>query len=277
MGDVRTLDTGTEHLLGRVEDGVAVISFNRPERRNALHPEMYDGFDRLLPVLAEDAEVGALVVTGVGGAFCAGGDVRAMDEGNSGGSPRKLSFEERVTDLRRRQRSVSAALNDFPKVTIAALPGPAAGAGLSIALACDLRIAAQRAVITTAFAKVGFSGDFGGSWFLTQMLGAAKARELYLTSDRLTAADAERLGVVNKVLADEDFDAAALAYARGFAQGPVVAYRYIKENINRAVGADLRTCLDAEAVAMSRTAQTEDHREAARAFVEKRNPHFVGH
>ena len=125
---MRTIDTGTEHLLGRVEDGVAVISFNRPERRNALHPEMYDGFDRLLPVLAEDAEVGALVVTGVGGAFCAGGDVRAMDEGNSGGPPQA---ELRGAGHRPapQQRAVSAALNDFPKVTIAALPGPRRGGG----------------------------------------------------------------------------------------------------------------------------------------------------
>lgn len=275
MGDVRTLDTGTETLLGRVEDGVAVLTFNRPDRRNALHPEMFEGFERLLPALAEDGEVGAVLLTGAGGAFCAGGDVRAMDDRNSGRAG-SLSFEDRVTDLRRRQRGVSALLFELPKVTVAALPGAAAGAGLSIALACDLRIAAERAVITTAFAKVGFSGDFGGSWFLTQMLGAAKARELYLTADRIGAAEAERLGIVNQVLPDEGFDAAAVAYARRFAQGPTVAHRYIKENINRATVADLRTCLDAEAVAMSRTGQTEDHREAARAFVEKRDPVFHG-
>ncbi|MPY95526.1 MAG: enoyl-CoA hydratase [Acidimicrobiia bacterium] len=275
MGDDRTLETGTEYLLGRVEDGVAVLTFNRPDRRNALHPAMFEAYEQLLPALAEDTTVGALLLTGAGGAFCAGGDVRAMDDRNSGRT-KSLAFEERVTDLRRRQRGVSALLFEFPKVTIAAIPGPAAGAGLSIALACDLRVAAERAVITTAFAKVGFSGDFGGSWFLTQMLGSAKARELYLTADRLGAAEAERIGILNRVLPDEGFDAAALAYARGFAQGPTVAHRYIKENINRATGADLRTCLDAEAVAMSRTGQTEDHREAARAFVEKRDPVFQG-
>jgi 2-(1,2-epoxy-1,2-dihydrophenyl)acetyl-CoA isomerase len=275
MADGKTLDTGTETLLGRVEDGVAVLTFNRPDRRNALHPEMFEGFERVLPALAEDGEVGAVLLTGAGGAFCAGGDVRAMDDRNSGRG-RSLSFEDRVTDLRRRQRGVSALIFEFPKVTVAALPGAAAGAGLSIALACDLRIAAQRAVLTTAFAKVGFSGDFGGSWFLTQMLGAAKARELYLTADRINAAEAERLGIVNQVLPDDGFDAAAVAYARRFAQGPTVAQRYIKENVNRAIVSDLRTCLDAEAVAMSRLGQTEDHREAARAFVEKRDPVFQG-
>jgi 2-(1,2-epoxy-1,2-dihydrophenyl)acetyl-CoA isomerase len=185
-------------------------------------------------------------------------------------------IEARINDLRSRQAEVSAALHDHPKVTIAALPGAAAGAGLSIALACDLRIAAESAVITTAFAKVGFSGDFGGSWFLTQLIGSAKARELYLTSDRVSAAEALRLGIVNRVAPDDGFEEAALEYARSFAGGPTLAYRYIKENINRAERSDLRTHLDAEAVAMTRLSASEDHREAARAFVEKRAPQFKG-
>jgi 2-(1,2-epoxy-1,2-dihydrophenyl)acetyl-CoA isomerase len=285
MGENRTLDTGTDYLLGRVTDGVAVLTFNRPERRNALHPEMFRGLGRLLPRLADDAGVGAIMLTGAGKAFCAGGDVKAQSEraeaaasggasGSSGGSA--SAIEARINDLRARQAEVSAALHDHPKVTIAALPGAAAGAGLSIALACDLRIAAESAVITTAFAKVGFSGDFGGSWFLTQLIGSAKARELYLTSDRVSAAEALRLGIVNRVVPDDDFETAALAYAQSFAGGPTLAYRYIKENINRAERADLRTHLDAEAVAMTRLGASEDHREAARAFVEKRNPVFKG-
>jgi 2-(1,2-epoxy-1,2-dihydrophenyl)acetyl-CoA isomerase len=284
MGENRTLDTGTDFLLGRVEDGVAVLTFNRPERRNALHPEMFRGLGRLLPRLADDADVGAIMLTGAGKAFCAGGDVKAQSEraeaaasgsgGSSGGSASPI--EARINDLRARQEEVSAALHDHPKVTVAALPGAAAGAGLSIALACDLRIAAESAVITTAFAKVGFSGDFGGSWFLTQLIGSAKARELYLTSDRVSASEALRLGIVNRVVPDDEFEAAALAYAKSFAGGPTLAYRYIKENINRAERADLRTHLDAEAVAMTRLSASEDHREAARAFVEKRDPAFKG-
>lgn len=273
---IETLDTGTEFLLGRIEDGVAVLTFNRPDRRNALHEEMYHAFDRVLPRLAEDDGVGSVLLTGAGGAFCAGGDVQAMNARNRGEATEPPSFENQVTDLRRRQRWVSAALWELPKVTIAALPGAAAGAGLSIALACDLRIAAERAVLTTAFAKVGFSGDFGGSWFLTQLLGAAKARELYLSADRLSAKEAELAGIVNRVVPDADFEEAAFDWARSFAEGPRVAHRYIKENLNRALVADLRTCLDAEAVAMSRTRQTEDHQEAARAFVDKRDPTFRG-
>jgi 2-(1,2-epoxy-1,2-dihydrophenyl)acetyl-CoA isomerase len=279
MGDNRTLDTGTEYLLGRVEDGVAVLTFNRPERLNALHPEMFRGFARVLPGLADDPDVGAIMLTGTGRGFCSGGDVRAQSEraeAAAASSGRPVSMEARISDLRARQADVSAALHEHPKVTIAALGGVAAGAGLSIALACDLRIAAESAFVTTAFAKVGFSGDFGGSWFLTQLLGSAKAKELYLTSDRVSSAEALRLGIFNRVVPDEGFEAAALAYAKTFAGGPTLAYRYIKENINRAEGADLRTALDAEAVAMTRLSASDDHREAALAFVEKRQPTFKG-
>jgi 2-(1,2-epoxy-1,2-dihydrophenyl)acetyl-CoA isomerase len=239
---------------------------------------MFKGFGRVLPGLASDPDVGAIVVTGAGRGFCSGGDVRAQSEraeaAAAGHAP--VPTEARIEDLRRRQAEVSAALYEHPKVTIAALPGAAAGAGLSIALSCDLRVAARSAVLTTAFAKVGFSGDFGGSWFLTQLIGQAKAKELYLTSDKVSAEEAARLGIVNRVLPDEGFPEAALEFARGFAEGPQLAYRYMKENLNRAVLGDLRSCLDAEAAAMTRTGSTEDHREAARAFVEKRPPRFVG-
>ena len=270
-----TIDTGTDVMLGRLEGRVAVLSFNRPEARNALHPETYEAFERVLPDLAEDDNVGAVMLTGTGGAFCAGGDVKSMNARNSGAATAPPTIEAAINDLRHRQRSVSAALHDFPKVTVAAIDGAAAGAGLSIALACDLRVASPRALITTAFAKVGFSGDFGGSWFLTQLVGSAKARELYLTADRIDATEAERLGIVNQVL-EGDFDAAAVEYARRFADGPLVAQRYIKENLNRAVGADLLTCLDAEAAAMTRCRSTDDHKEAVAAFVEKRTPTFNG-
>ena len=142
--------------------------------------------------------------------------------------------------------------------------------------AIDLRVASPRAIFTTAFAKVGFSGDFGGSWFLTQLVGAAKARELYLTADRFDATEAMRLQVVNQIFDDADFEAAAISYASWFADGPLVAQRYMKENLNRALSTDLLDCLDAEAMAMSRCRTTDDHKEAVAAFVEKRPPSFTG-
>jgi 2-(1,2-epoxy-1,2-dihydrophenyl)acetyl-CoA isomerase len=272
----RTIDTGTDHFVAHVEGHVAVLAFNRPERRNALSNEMYAGIATALRAAEADDDVRVLVLTGQGGAFCAGGDVKGMNERNRGEAPGRGSVEEAVARLRADQAAVSAAIHELPKPVIAAIPGPAAGAGLSIALAADLRVAAERAVFVTAFSSVGASGDFGGSWFLTQLVGPAKARELYFLSPRLTAAEALELGIVNRVLPDDGFEKAALEVAHELAARPPLALRYQKENLNRALVADLRTCLAAEAPNMLRTMTTEDHREAAAAFVEKREARFQG-
>ena len=155
-------------LLETRSDGVAVLTMNRPEARNALSTAMLDGLLEALPRLAADPSIGAIIVTGAGGAFCAGGDVKGFAAAE-GGANHGRTPEESSYDLRRRME-VSRWLHDMPKITIAAIPGAAAGAGLSIALACDFRIAARGAKITTAFAKVGLSGDFGGTYFLSQLV-----------------------------------------------------------------------------------------------------------
>lgn len=276
MSEREPLHTGTDDLIGWVEDGVAVLAFNRPEARNALSQPMYGGFATALPEIARRSDIGCLVLTGQGGAFCAGGDVKGFAARNAGGESARPPREAAIDDLRLRQREVSLTIHRFPKVTIAAIPGAAAGAGLSIALSCDLRVASERAIITTAFSKIGASGDFGGSWFLTHLVGASRAKQLYLLSDRLSAAEAERLGVVNMVLPDEGFTDGWMEVARRVASGPTLAYRYIKENINRAVTDDLAACLDAEAPAMVTTMSSADHKEAAAAFVEKRPANFTG-
>lgn len=275
----RTIETGTDTLLAHVDGHVGVITFNRPERRNALSNHMYEGFGRALPVMAQDTEVRVVMVTGAGGAFCAGGDVKGMNEANQSGGSRAgyaTGFDDRVAQLRTWQRSVSLALHQFPKPVVASVPGAAAGAGLSIALAADIRIAAERALFVTAFANVGASGDFGGSWFLTQLVGPAKAKELYLTSPRLSASDAQQLGIVNQVLADDGYEEAALEWCHDLASRAPIAARLMKENLNRAITCDLATALDAEAPNMVRSMQTADHKEAAAAFVEKRSPKFTG-
>jgi 2-(1,2-epoxy-1,2-dihydrophenyl)acetyl-CoA isomerase len=164
----------------------------------------------------------------------------------------------------------------MPKPTIAAIGGPAAGAGLSLALACDLRYATSGAVLTTAFAKVAFAGDYGGTWFLTQLVGSSKAKELYYFSERLSAEKAERLGIVNAVFPPVDFEREVMERARRLAQGPSIAYRYMKENLNRAVAGELGECMDLEVTHHAHTGLTEDHREAAQAFVDKREPRFRG-
>ena len=272
------LETGTDDLLGRIEDRVAVLTFNRPDRRNALSSEMYQGFAKALPAIAADDDVRVVMVTGAGGAFCAGGDVKAMNQSHVSGEGDRatMSADERLADLRERQREVSLALHNFPKPVVAALPGAAAGAGLSIALSADLRVASPNALLVTAFANVGASGDFGGSWFMNRLVGEAKAKELHFRSPRLTAAQAQELGLVNAVLDDDDFQAAAVRWCTDIANQAPIAIARMKENLNRASDVDLATALDAEAVNMIFTMATADHREAAAAFVEKRTPIFKG-
>ena len=269
------LDTGTEDLLAEVDDGIAVLTMNRPDRRNAMSEAMMAAMDRVLRDVEADDAVGCVVLTGAGGAFCAGGDVKAMSERSA--ADRSHGVDAAIHRQRLRQRATSGRLWQMPKPTIAAIDGPAAGAGLSLALACDLRYAAEGAVLTTAFAKVGFSGDYGGTWFLTRLVGSAKARELYYFSDRLSAVDAEGLGIVNAVFPAADFEVEVRQRARRLANGPRLAYRYMKENLNRAVGGELGECMDLEVTHHVRTGLTDDHREAAKAFVERREPRFTGH
>jgi 2-(1,2-epoxy-1,2-dihydrophenyl)acetyl-CoA isomerase len=262
----------TTDLLENVKDGVAVLTLNRPERLNAMSRPMLDALLEALPRLADDASVGVIVLTGAGRGFCAGGDVKAMAEGTELGGQ---TMEEKAQALRSRMEA-SRWLHELPKPTIAMMRGPAAGAGLSLAMACDMRIASDTVRLGTAFARVGYSGDFGGSYYLTQLVGTAKARELYFTADLLDAQQALGLGLVNRVVPDARLEEETMALASRLARGPRVAYRYMKRNMNAAESASLKDMLDLEAWHHTRTGMTEDHREAARAFVEKREPQFKG-
>ena len=271
------IETGTDHLLARVEDRVAILTMNRPERRNAMSGEMIGALSAALLEAERSPDVGCIVLTGAGGAFCAGGDVKGMAERNEGDSAaRRATLDEAIAAQRLSQRAKAGRLYEMPKPTIAALPGAAAGAGLSLALACDLRVASENAVLLTAFARVGFSGDYGGTFFLTRLVGAAKARELYYLSERVDAKEAERLGLVNRVFPESVFEEQTLELARRLANGPTVAYRYMKENLNRAVAGEMGECMDLEATHHVHTGFTEDHRNAVKAFVEKRTPEFKG-
>ena len=268
------LDTGTEDLLATVDDGVAVLTMHRPTRRNALSEAMLTAMGRVLADVEVDDDVGCVVLTGAGNAFCAGGDVKAMAEGDATEGARSLDAV--VHHQRLSQRATSGRLWAMPKPTIAAIPGPAAGAGLALALACDLRYAVDGAVLTTAFARVGFAGDYGGAWFLTRLVGTGRAKELYYFSERLQATEAERLGIVNAVFPASTFEGEVLERARRLAAGPRIALRYMKENLNRAVNGTLDEFMDVEVTHHIHTGLTSDHREAAQAFVEKRPPRFTG-
>jgi 2-(1,2-epoxy-1,2-dihydrophenyl)acetyl-CoA isomerase len=262
--------SANEMVLQNLEKGLLTITMNRPDRRNALNPDMVKGLVEAARRAAEDSEVRAVLFKGAGGTFCVGGDVKSMAEGRA-----PMSFEAKTTNLRKGME-VSRILHQMPKPVVAQLDGAAAGAGLSMALSCDLRVASESCKITTAFAKVGFSGDYGGTYFLTQMLGSAKARELYLLSPVLSARDALALGMVTKVVPDNEIDAAAHELALSLAQGPSIALGYIKRNINNAETLSLEACFDGEAIHHSRAGETADHKEAAKAFVEKRKANFQG-
>ncbi|MCP3379467.1 enoyl-CoA hydratase [Bradyrhizobium sp. CCGUVB4N] len=257
-------------VLQKLEGGLLTITMNRPERKNALNPEMVAGLVEAARRAADDPEVRAVLFKGAGGSFCVGGDVKSMAAGRA-----PLPFEVKMANLRRGME-VSRILHQMPKPVVAQLDGAAAGAGLSMALSCDLRVASESCKITTAFAKVGFSGDYGGTYFLTQLLGSARARELYLTSPVLTAKEAHAIGMVTRVVPDAEIDAAAHELALSLAQGPSIALGYIKRNINNAEHLPLEDCFDGEAIHHTRCSDTEDHKEAAKAFVEKRKPAFRG-
>ncbi len=273
----QTIDTGTQDLKSSLEGGVLTLTMNRPEARNALSGEMISALASQLAWAELDSSVKCILLTGAGKGFCAGGDVKGMASRNAdGGGEPQTTIDAGIHRQRVQQRAVSGKLFKMAKPTIAALPGPAAGAGLGIALACDLRIMASTALMTTAFAKVGFSGDYGASYFLTQMVGSGKARELFYLSERVSAEEALRLGLTNWVVEPDELMPKACELAARLAAGATVAFGYMKENLNRAMLAEVDECLDMEATHQIHTGQTADHKEAAKAFVEKREPVFRG-
>jgi len=261
-----------EPILTHVENKVATLTFNRPDKLNALSTDLLTQSIDTLKRWSRDPEVGAIVVTGAGRAFCAGGDVGNMARQNDEAPP---SLEEQIDGLRGAQE-LSWLLYNMPKVTIAAVNGHAMGAGLGVCLSCDLRIASESAKFGTAYAKVGFGGDFGTTWLLARSVGAAKAKELFFLSDIIDAAEAHRLGLVNRVVPADQLMAQVSEIATRIAHGPLVSYRYMKANVNQAMNSDFRTLLDREAETHLRCGQTEDHKEGVRAFMEKRQPNFTG-
>lgn len=275
---MNTIETGTEELLCRLEDRVAIITLNRPKKKNALSDHLTPALRQTLLDLETKREVGCILITGSGDAFCAGGDIGGM--GGNASKDKEISerptAEERVRALIHKQETLTLRLADHAKPTIAALPGVAAGAGLCIALACDIRVACRSAFVTTAYRNIGFSGDYGGSWLLTQLVGPSKAKELFFTGRRVQSDEALALGIFNNVFEDASFENEALAMAKQIASGPPIAIAFMKEHINRAVTGDLRSNLAMEADRLIRCAATSDHKEAVKAFMEKRTPVFTG-
>jgi 2-(1,2-epoxy-1,2-dihydrophenyl)acetyl-CoA isomerase len=257
-------------ILTEVRDRVATLTLHRPEKLNAVNVQLLVEAAGVLKTWSRDPAIGAIVVTGSGRAFCAGGDVSMMAREDDAST-----LEQKVDGLRDMQE-ISWLLYSSPKVTIAAVNGFAMGAGLGIALACDLRIASSAAKFGTAYAKVGYGGDFGTTWLLTHYAGAPKAKELFFLAEAVDAREAHRIGLVNRMVEPEALAAETSAVASRIADGPLTSYRYMKQNVNLAATVDFRTLLDREPETHLRCGETDDHREGVRAFLEKRTPKFIG-
>lgn len=270
------IDTGTEELLCVVRERVALITLNRPHARNSLSDDLTPALRRMIKLCGENPEVGAILITGAGDAFCAGGDIKGMGGKPGSSNAPELTFDQKVARLQERQRTLTGALVNVRKPTIAALPGPAAGAGFSLALACDLRIAAESAFVSTAYAKIGLSGDYGMSWLLTRIVGTSRARELMFFAEKIDSKRCEAIGLFNRVVPDDKMRDEAFAMAKKLAEGPPKALRFMKDNLDEALMHDFLTSLDHEAERMVRSSGTLDHKEAVKAFVDKRKPVFNG-
>ena len=263
-------DTGTSDLLCVVSSGVATLTLNRPDAKNALSAAMSQALQAALARCETDQSVRAILLTGAGNAFCAGGDVKNMGDRR----PKTQTPEERLRDMRQRHRGVGGGILFASKPTIAALPGAAVGAGLAIALACDIRMAAQSAFLSGGYSKIGLSGDYGIAWLLTRTVGTAIAREMMFTSDRIDAVRAEKLGLVNRVVPDAELAALSRALAQQIADGPADAIRFMKQNLDEVSSLDYPGAIDREAARVVELATSGNHKEAVRAFREKRKPVF---
>lgn len=262
-------------LLIRNEGRLRIITLNRPERMNALTPQLHHRLQDAVGAAAEAGEVGAVVLTGAGRAFCSGGDVRKSSQ-DAAQAARPETIEERADAIMAHGRT-AITLHRMGKPTIALVNGAAAGSGMALALACDMRIMASSAVMRTAYARIGLSGDLGLSYFLYQLVGSAKAAELLFLNERLDAQSCERIGLVNRLVPDETFADEALAIAARLASGPTVAFRCMKQNLHTAASASLEQTIEREAFNTARCIRTKDVKEASLAFREKREPVFRGH
>ncbi len=258
----------TDTTLSARDGAVLTLTINRPEALNALNPSTMRALRTGIEAAGRDADIGAVILTGSGRAFCAGADLRDV-------SARLDAGETDVgNDLRENYAPLTRAIRCCPKPVIAALNGTAAGAGLSLALACDVRIAAAGAQLIVAFVRVGLVPDAGSLFFLTRMLGLSKATELALTGDPLSVEDAQQLGLIAAVVPGDQLMTAALEQARRLAEGPRQTHALIKRGLQRALDLDLEQAMELESQLQTLAARTPDAQEAIRAFIEKRQPTF---
>jgi 2-(1,2-epoxy-1,2-dihydrophenyl)acetyl-CoA isomerase len=265
----QSVQAGPVILEGRHE-GIATLVMNRPDRLNALNNELGVALDEALGRIAKDDGVRVVVITGAGRAFCAGGDLTALGKGRQTGATQELE------PLLRAGMQLVLKMRTMPQPVIAAVNGAAAGAGMNIALAADIRIAAEEATFGQNFAKVGLFPDFGGTYFLPQLVGPSRAAELFYTGDMIDAKTALALGIVNHVVPSARLEAEAKTLAAKIAQGPSLAVRAVKKALFASAEKELSQALENEVQEQIRCYLSEDCNEGIRAFFERRPPKFQG-
>jgi 2-(1,2-epoxy-1,2-dihydrophenyl)acetyl-CoA isomerase len=257
-----------ETLLTNFADGIYTVSLNRPEVYNAFNEQLTTDLQNAFKEAAKDDAIRVVVLTGTGKAFCSGQDLKDTP---TGGGKRSLR-----DSLERRYNPLIRAMRKLPKPIIGSINGVAAGAGCSLALACDYRIIADSAKLIEVFVRIGLVPDSGSSWFLVKYAGLANAFELAALGDDVTADRAKELGLVNKVVPLADLQTATTEIATRFAQGPTKAYGYIKRMLNRAASVSLDEALDNEVFMQEAAGRTEDYTNAVKAFAEKKKPEYQG-
>lgn len=258
-------------LIYEVEDNIATLTMNRPERLNALGDTLRTDLHDAVTKASDDPNVRAIILTGAGRGFCSGGDVKAMN------GAKQRNESPAIMDKVAPSRDLTVlAMRDAPKPIIAAVNGPAAGAGMNIALACDIRIASSAARFGETFVRRGLHVDWGGTYFLPRIVGMAKACELIFTGDVIDVEEALSLGIVSQVVEPDNLMDTVRGLARKMAAGPPIAIRLAKRALYHNQECDLRAALEYETYAQNICRETEDAREGIRAFVEKRSPSFGG-
>ena len=271
-------------ILTNLEDGILTVTLNRPASMNGLTISMTRELNDRLREAAAAPDVRVVVLTGAGKAFCAGGDIKEF-EAIDCNDPQWVKWKDdpiwndidNSAERTRRASEGPLLLHGMPKPTIAMVRGACVGAATALAAACDFRIVSDTAFFSTAFARIGISGELGASYYLSKLVGVAKARELFFFADRVPAAEALRIGLVNKVVADAELSDEVTTFARRLADGPPLAYRFIKANLNAAETRTAEDMVAMEALNQVRVLRSDDAKEAISAFFEKRTPKFTGH